>query len=86
MAAVTQTANHYSSAGNQTLVTAEFTSPVDTNTWDTGLNTIRYVSLTIVESSGSASDALAVASVSGGTVTLDVQGTVGAARAAAWGD
>lgn len=85
MAAVTQTTNRYHGLGNATLVTATFTSPADTNTWDTGLGQIDYVDFTIVEASGSAADAVNVASISGGVVTLDVAGTVNSALAMAIG-
>lgn len=85
MAAVTQTANAYSTQGHKHVVTATFTSPADGDTWDTGLSTVEHVSLTIVEASGSASDAIGVASISGATVTLDVAGTVDSARAYAMG-
>lgn len=85
MAAVTQTANRYSIAGHRNEVTATFTSPLDGDTWDTGLRTVEHVSFTIVEASGAAADALSVASISVGTVTLDVAGTVDSARAYARG-
>lgn len=85
MAAVTQSANQYSIQGHKNVVTATFTSPLDGDTWDTGLRTVEHVSLTIVESTGAAGDALGVASISGGTVTLEVVGTVDAARAYAMG-
>jgi len=85
VAAVTQTANKYTIAGHRNIVTAEFTSPTDGDTWDTGLREVDSVQITIKESSGAAADAIGVASVSGGTVTLDVQGTVSAALARAEG-
>ena len=85
MAAVSQTANDYSIQGHKHVVTATFTSPADGDTWDTGLRTVEHVSLTIVEASGAAADAISVASISVGVVTLDVQGTVDSARAMAMG-
>jgi len=85
MPAVTQTRNEYSIAGHRNTVTATFTSPLDGDTWDTGLNTVEHVSFTIVEPTGAAADAISVASISGRTVTLDVAGTVDSARAWAVG-
>mgnify|MGYP001611697452 FL=1 len=76
MASVTQTNNEYAIYGHRNIVTATFTSPADTNTWDTGLRSISHAAVTIVEASGDAADAISVASISGGIVTLDGQGTV----------
>ena len=85
MPAVTQTTNQYDIAGNRNVVTATFTSPLDGDTWDTGLRTVEHVDFTIVEATGAAADAIGIASISGATVTLDVAGTVAAARARAVG-
>lgn len=86
MAAVTLAVpNRYDLVGSRWVVTAQFTSPADTNTWDTGLAVIDHASFTIVEASGSAADAIGVGSISGGTITLDVQGTVTSALARAEG-
>ena len=85
MAAVTQTANQYDVSGNRNVVTATFTAPLDGDTWDTGLRTVEHVDFTIVEASGAAADAIGIASISVGTVTLDVAGTVDTARARAIG-
>lgn len=66
-------------------VTATFTSPLDADTWDTGLSTVDAAGFTIEEASGAAADALSVGSISNGTITLDVAGTVDSARAWAVG-
>lgn len=85
MAAVTQTSNAYDIQGNRNVVTATFTSPADGDTWDTGLRTVEHATFTIVEASGAAADAICIGSISGGTITLDVSGTVTSARAMATG-
>lgn len=85
MAAVTQTTNRYHGLGNVTMVTATFTSPADTNTWDTGLGQIDFAGFTIVDAAGAASAAISAASIAGGVVTLDIQGTVSSALALAAG-
>jgi hypothetical protein len=84
MAAVTQTRNQYQTGDGKTIVTATFTSPVDTNTWDTGLSVIDYVNVFPVEAADAA-DAVTAASISGGVVTLGVAGTITSARARAEG-
>jgi hypothetical protein len=83
MAAVTQGNNMYSQQGNKVVVTTTFTNPADTNTWATGLAVIDHVSLQITEAADAA-DSLGC-TISGGTVTLTVAGTITAARARAEG-
>ena len=85
MAAATVTNQQTSVVGNRRISTATFTTVADTNTWDTGLTALDFVAFTIEESSGSASDAISSASISGGIVTVDVQGTVDKAYAFAIG-
>jgi len=84
MAAVTQTTNEFSQQGNKVVVTATFSSPVDTNTWDTGLVIIDHFSFGLVEAAAAA-DQLTAASISGGVITLGVDGTITSARARAEG-
>lgn len=85
MAAVTQTSNRFSLLSDRYFVTATITSPSDGDTWNTGLNSIDAAGFTIEEASGAAADACAIGSISNGTITLDVQGTVDSARAWAIG-
>lgn len=85
MPAVTQTSNQYTIAGHRHVVTATFTAPLDGDTWDTGLRTVEHASFTIVEASGAAADAISIASIATGVITLDVAGTVDTARAYAMG-
>ena len=61
--------------GNKRVSIATLTNPADTNTWDSGLRRVDAVFTQINESSASASDGV-TATVSGGTVTLGVTGTV----------
>ena len=77
--------NRYDLVGTRWVVTAQFTSPADGDTWDTGLPTIDHASFTILEASGSAADAISAGSIAGAVITLDVQGTVDAALARAEG-
>lgn len=71
--------------GNKRVSFATLTSPADTNTWESGLRLVEGVYCSIIEASGSASDAISPASISGGTITLDVQGTVDSAFITAFG-
>ena len=84
MAAVTQTTNEFSQQGNKVVVTATFTDPIDTNTWETGLAVVDHVSIIPVEAAAAA-DAIQPSAISGGTVTIGVTGTVTSARARAEG-
>ena len=81
----THTRNQFSLMSDRYFVTATITSPSDAETWDTGLSTVDAAGFAIEEASGSASDAISIGSISNGTITLDVQGTVGSARAWAVG-
>ena len=85
MPAVTQTRNRFSLMSDRYFVTATMTSPLDADTWDTGLSTVDAAGFAIVEASGAAADAIGIGSISSGTITLDVQGTVDSARAWAVG-
>lgn len=85
MAAVTQSRNRFSLLSDRYFVTATITSPLDGDTWDTGLSMVDAAGFTIEEAAGAAADACGIGSISSGTITLDVQGTVDSARAWAIG-
>ena len=83
--AIAVTLQTFSLTSNRYIVTATLTTPGDNDTWDTGLRVVDAAGFTIVEATGSAADAIGIASIAAGVITLDVQGAVDVARAWAIG-
>lgn len=74
MAAATVASTRTTVFGDRRVVLARLTDPADTNTWITGLQSIENVQLTFAEAAVAA-DSIAVASISGGTITFSQAGT-----------
>lgn len=75
MAAATVASSYGTVFGNKRISGATLTTPVDTNSWDSGLSRIDGVFTQLNEAAVSASDAV-TCTVSGGVVTLAVTGTI----------
>jgi hypothetical protein len=61
--------------GDRRVSVAKLSNVIDTNTWDTGLSLVEAAFTQINEATAAAADAVGI-TISGGTITFDVDGTI----------